>query len=182
MPPRGTPGLLLALLAFLALACATPGDVTFDEGTDFSRYRTWDWLPESPRSVDAPSYDVTALDQRLAEAVEAHLEARGLVRTGVRPDFRVGAWLLVRSRIVVVRTTGATQTLFSFTSASPTYEVQSTREELHSYEEGRLLVFVRDERSGRLVWRGALDRRVDDDFAPHLEDVVSSLLAKLPSS
>ena len=47
----------------VCVACTTPVEISFDEREDFSRYRTWDWLPGAARTIDAPTPYLVGLDR-----------------------------------------------------------------------------------------------------------------------
>jgi hypothetical protein len=153
--------------------------VEFDEREDFSRYRTWDWLPRAARVVDAPLSHTPALDARLARLVERALRARGFERTHGPADFFVSYYLRVQREFVTVRETPAMQQLSSLHS-SPSYWIQATRSELHTYERGHLAIVVAGRRQQRVIWRGEIEGRFREDFSPHLEEVVWSLLERFP--
>ena len=78
--------LVVSLLAALA-ACATSGvDTSYGDTTDFSQYRTWNWLPgggEGPTGVDP------AMDRRIRAAIGRALKDRGFDPAAEAPDFLV---------------------------------------------------------------------------------------------
>lgn len=176
---RGAVQLAAASFAALGVACATTVDVAFDEGEDFSRYRTWDWLPRAARTVNAPLGQGPALDARVARLVERALRARGFERTDGRADLFVSYYLQVQRELVTVRETPAMQYLSSFHS-SPSYWIQATQSRLHTYERGRLVIVVSGRRQQRVIWRGEIEGRFQGDFSPHLREVVWSLLERFP--
>jgi len=180
---RGTT-LLLASVAFpaiLALACASPVDVTWDPRADFSRYATWDWLPELSRALDteAPAPDPRSAGSVLVRHVERALAAKGLSRDRLGADLLVGARLRVKRRLVLTQQTGAVQHLSSMHD-SPSYDLQTTRTELEPYEKGRLEIAVASSRDGRVVWRGVIEREVRGEITDNLGELVSRLLARFP--
>jgi hypothetical protein len=176
---RGTVHLAAVIFGSLGVACATTVDVAFDERADFSRYRTWDWLPRAARTVEAPLSEKLALDARLARLVERALRARGFERTDGRADFFVSTYLRVQRESVIVNETPAMQQLSSFHD-SPSYWIQATQSELRSYENGYLVIVVSGGRQQRLIWRGEFAGRFREDFSPHLEEAVWSLLERFP--
>jgi hypothetical protein len=176
---RGAVQLAAVIFGSLGVACATTVDVAFDERADFSRYRTWDWLPRAARTVEAPLSETRALDARLARLVERALRARGFERTDGRADFFVSYYLRVQREFVTVRETPAMQQLSSLHS-SPSYWIQATRSERHTYERGHLAIVVAGRRQQRVIWRGEIEGRFREDFSPHLEEAVWSLLERFP--
>jgi hypothetical protein len=176
---RGAVQLAAAILAALGAGCATSVDVAFDEREDFSRYRTWNWLPRAARAVDTPLGPTPALDARLARLVERALRARGFERRDGPADLFVSYSLRVQREFVTVRETPALQQLSSLHN-SPSYWIQAPRSELHIYERGHLTIVVAGRRQRRVIWRGELEGRFRGDFSPHLEEAVWSLLGRFP--
>jgi hypothetical protein len=176
---RGAFHLALAAFAVLTAGCTTTVDVAFDEAQDFSSYRTWDWLPRG-RNVDAVPGEERGLDALASRLVEGELRGRGLARAAGGADFLVGyEQLRVRRTLVTVNETGA-HGLLSSHHASPSYLVQATEQRIHVEDHGYLRVVVTDGPRERVVWRGELWARRRGDFARHLPDVVSPLLARFP--
>lgn len=171
--------LLILASAWLGLGCATSVDVGFDERQDFSPYRTWNWLPGAERRVEAPLGDPPALEARLARRVERALSTRGFERSEQDPDLLVSAYLGIQRQLLYVNETGATQSVHSLHS-SPSYEIQATRQEIHSYESGYVVIAFTDSRQRTLIWRGEFRGRVRGDFWPHLDRAVSTLLERFP--
>jgi hypothetical protein len=167
-------------LGMLVAACASPVQVEFDETADFSRYRTWNWLPYEAPNVRTAAGDPEILYARLAEAVEAELAARGLVRVDGTPDVFVGYRLLVHRREVTYTETLPTRTLSTYSNLSGTYTVQPTEQRVRVHETGDLVIGFIDCRGGRLVWAGAMERPTPDRFEPHLKDAVVRVLEGYP--
>jgi hypothetical protein len=63
---------------------------------------------------------------------------------------------------------------------SPSYWIQATKSELRTYERGFLAIVVSGGGPRRLVWRGEFEGRFRDDFSPHLEEAVRTLLERFP--
>jgi len=171
----------VALSVSLGVACSTSPEISFDEREDFSRYRTWDWLPGAARTIDAPAADSVALDLELARLVERALDRRGFERVRRRPDLRVGVRLEVRREEVTIYETHAIEQLSSLHS-SPSYEVQAAVKRRQTYERSRLLVFAIEARHGRVVWEGALAARSPGRLGAQLERTIADLLERFPSA
>ncbi len=166
-----------ALISF-ASGCQTPM-LQIETPGDTSSYRTWNFVHPVRGVVHAPLTVGTDLDPAVAKQVEIGLSDRGFRRTTNDPDMLVYFQLVVRRQLVQQNVTGAIQHLPSL-SHSPSYDVQATRIELRRYEIVDLLVLMLDPRDRRLVWRGRLNERYRDEFAPHLGEAVSRLLAHVP--
>jgi len=174
--------LLLALLPVLpGMACAPPLNIHLDERADFARYRTWSWLPDAPRTIDAPVPYAIGLDRGLARLVERTLGERGFVRVERGGDLRVGAALNVRREIESVMETGAVEHLSTYTSDG-TYLVQRSTLRQVTYDRSRLAIFAIHPGSQTVVWRGSLERRDVGGFPPHLGEAVARLLDRFPNA
>jgi hypothetical protein len=165
-------------LASFASGCRTPR-LQIETPGDASGYRTWDFVQPVRDVIHAPLPVGIDLDPVVAKQVEIGLSDRGFRRTTNDPDLLVYFKLVVREQLVEQNVTGAIQHLPSL-SHSPSYDVQVTRTELIRYEIAELLVLMLDPREHHLVWRGRLNERYRDEFAPHLGEAVSQLLAQLP--
>jgi len=171
---------LAILVGVIAAGCATSVDVAFDEHRDFSRYRTWNWVPGGSR-LEAPE-GAERVGLQAAEIVRRALRGRGLVRTRDEPDLLVAYDLVVTRKLVKVHETGAENLLASHHS-SPSFYVQATEERVEPYHDITLRIVVALPQSGRpVVWQGELRTRCQGDFRPHLGDAVSQLLSRFPST
>jgi hypothetical protein len=154
--------------------------VDFDRHEDFSRYRTWDWLP-SGWQVPAPGSRVDrGLDALLRTAIERELAARGYERAPAQDaDFLVTYHVSLEVQLVRVMETPATQTLHN-PHREGGYEVTASQASLQRYEKGTLVLDVADGRDRQLVWRGIGTRRVRESFKNRVDEVVSRLFDRFP--
>lgn len=174
--------LLALVLVWLGPACATRVDVTVDESEDFARLRTWNWLPAGPApemGVDAPHRDPSQLQAHLGRLIEAQLRVQGFERAE-RADFFVIYHLLLAPRKVVVRVPRAPYLLSSMSHA-PSYWIETNDEEIRLFEDFRLVIGLMTG-SSRVLWRGVLQRKVDDGEDLSLDEAVTLLLERLPAS
>ena len=166
-----------ALISF-ASGCQTPR-LQIETPGDASGYRTWNFIHPARDVIHAPLPVGIDLDPVVAKQVEIGLSDRGFRRMKNDPDLLVYFQLVVREQLVEQNVTGAIQHLPSL-NHSPSYDVQATRTELRRYEIVELLVLMFDPRERRLIWRGRFNERYRDEFAPHLGEAVSQLLAHVP--
>lgn len=171
----------LAVLAAVltGFGCATPIDVRYDEREDFSRYRTWDWLPGQAIVVKAPFEDERALEALLARAVERELAPRRLSHAPGRGDVHVGAVFSAVRDVEYFYRHGAVETLTSFHETA-SYETQSVTTETRVVDRCHLALYVSSGRTQRLLWRASLRDRFSGGCRSHLEAAVGSLLERLP--
>jgi hypothetical protein len=172
--------IVAALLLSFTVACTTTLEISRDERADFSAFRTWDWLPDTARSVEAPTPEVAAgLDYDLARLIHSQLAQQGFEQVRRGPDLRIGFLLNVQRQVVTYIETGASQQLSSLHD-SPSYEIQASTERVKTYDHARLVVFAIDPRSRRVVWQGVLQDRFDGALSAHLKGTVASLLEHFP--
>jgi len=165
-------------LTSFASGCRTP-TLQIEAPGDASRYRTWDFVHPVRDAIHAPVLVGVDLEPLVAKQVEIGLADRGFQHTANDPDLLVHFQLAVRGRLVKENVTGAIQHLPSL-HYSPSFDVQATRTEFRRYEFAELLILMLDRRERALVWRGRLEERYRDAFAPHLGEAVSQLLARVP--
>ena len=174
----------IAFFAWIALAtlvaCSTTVHVVVDERADFSRYHTWDWQPRNSSPIRAPYSDERAVRERLSGLIELALHARGFVRDQDRPDFLVDYALALERELVEVEINRGIREISTFTTEG-TFQVQSSKIELRTYETGHLVLSLFPSTGGSRIWRSVLTRRVRDSFEPDLEIAVEKLIERLPT-
>lgn len=88
-------GVLLAL-AFLVAGCTPKVHVDYDTGADFSRLRSYDWLPSPAPPAEAPSYsDRTLMERRVRSSADAALQARDYLPARAQPDFQLNSFFVL---------------------------------------------------------------------------------------
>ena len=63
----------------IAVACKSTPTISFDARGSWSSYHTWDWLPYSTPTTDAPNPYLIRLNRERARFVARELEERGFV-------------------------------------------------------------------------------------------------------
>lgn len=151
-----------------------------DPEADFSRYRSFGWLPiaQAP-PMDQDTRD-RALTKRIYEAVQSQLESKGYAAAASD-----GADLLVTFRVLM--TDGYEEPHYAY---SMPWRRGMYRDTLHasadSYERGSLIVDVIDRRANELVWRGSASARLlasasYEKKVSRVDAAVTQILAPLPS-
>jgi hypothetical protein len=169
---------LLAFVACFGLGCAHSVVVDIDEQEDFSRYQSWDWMPQVNRKVIAPYGSASALDARVAELIETSLSKQGLERTSDHPDFYLTYLLIVTRHAEVVQQAVAPYLLSSLDS-SPSYLIEGSVAEVRRYDQYRLAIGV-SHGPGRMTWRGAVAGRVAIEDELPLDDAIATLFERFP--
>jgi hypothetical protein len=167
----------LVLAACASVAVSTDYDPTFN----FGPYRSFAWLQEQQPLTGDLRLDNPLLHQRLREAVERTLIARGYEKAAGAADFVVGYHLSLTQRYDV-------STLQSHYGYGPGWNrvgYGPTDTVVTEYEEGTLVIDVVDRRADRLVWRGQAYGRVRESPTPEEREqrvnrVVESILADFP--
>jgi hypothetical protein len=165
------------MMALALAGCATLRvDSYLDRGADFSRYRSYAWAERGAFATGDPRLDNNRFfTQRMEEAVDMQLAARGFTRTSAssadvvlhihaRMDQRV-------DRAEVDRIDG---------------HCIDDRCRPRVYEAGTLMVDFMDGRTNQLAWRGwaerSFDAVVDDQewMEATIDKTVARILARLP--
>ena len=145
---------VFAMLTGPAMADLTVG---FDEGFDFSPYRTYAWTEGTP--AVRPQ-----VEEWIVLAIERQLEAKGIhkARDG-QADLHVLTYTLARSEI---------QAGGDFIS-SPTYGVALLRVDVRDLTVGTLMVDLLDGRSDEIIWRAVATETFDGNMetSPNLDKV-----------
>ena len=177
---RNGPLAAIALVAVVASGC-TKFTVQADRNpsADFTRYRTFAWMPIAQAPPVDQDTGSRGLDKRIYSAVELDLQ-----RDGYAPAVTTDADLLFTFR--VLKEDG-------WDDAHIPYAAQWTRgsyaSAMHasdqSYERGTLIVDAVDRRDNVLVWRGSASARLNPQMsyekrAARAEEAVAKILASFP--
>lgn len=176
--PMRLPAAVLAT-ALAALGCATPVDVRYDDREDFSRYRTWDWLPGQAIVIEAAFEDERTVEALLARAVAREMEALGLSQAPGRGDVNVGVVFSGVRDVEYFQRHGAVETLTSF-HETQTFETQSVTTESRVVDRCHVALYVSGARTRRLLWQASLRERMSGGCRTHLEAAVATLLERFP--
>jgi hypothetical protein len=148
------------LLLVTAAGSGSSGEVDYDHQVDFSKYKTWSWHEGVTHAMNP------TIDNRIREAIENGLTARGLSRADSNATLRV-AYHASRTKQIEVAPLG--------TAAPPTG--------LRYSEKGSLVVEMLDAGSGKVVWRGqaaGVMRYGPNEIAEQIKAAVDKLLEGFP--
>jgi uncharacterized protein DUF4136 len=160
------PRLKLAMLVIstVAVAACATANTWIARGTEFTRFRTYDWAPSDRFETGDPRLDNNQFfTEAVQAAVEKRLAARGLERSSVSPNLLVHFHATIAQQIDV--------------SAEQANGPLRT----HVYEAGSLLIDFVDTASDTLVWRGWVDGNIDDaiDDQEWMERKVDQAVAEI---
>jgi hypothetical protein len=150
----------------VGLALSQKVTVEFDEGRDFSDYKTFHIVDGTLHSKN-PSLNNEIVKRNLERSIRDRLTARGLTETDTRPDLNVRFSLGSGKRTEV--------------DAYPA-GWRGTRLVRTSFAEGTLVIDLRDPRRKELVWRAISveEKRDPLQLKDHLDDMVRKAVEKYP--
>jgi hypothetical protein len=152
--------------------------VGIDEEHDFSRLRTWDWHGRVERLIGGAHPGRGNLDTLLGGLIERSLFERGYRRSRTAPNFFVTYDFRLQRRVRLVDLPRAPQLLSSHHS-SPSYWIEGTETARVLYRKLQLSVAVM-EPGGKMVWKGVVERDVQDGQQVALADLVSRVVERFP--
>lgn len=172
-------------IVYLLNGCAALEVQTdYDPDIDFSRYKTYQWVPGPQKVTGNPRLDNPLLDKRIRSAVEKELAAKGYVKAeNGRPDFKVAyhTALEMRSEYRTIDDFYRGYGYYGYTGwgGRTTY--------VYQYEEGTLILDIIDAKTNSLVWRGTaraeiMEYRKNEKRDKQLHNIVHRMIAKFPPS
>lgn len=169
---------LLVCLGFLS-GCSPIYGVKYDYNmqTDFSRYHSYDWMP-----VPEKAFRNDLVVDRVKNAVDSELNAKGLSKTPQSPDFLIAEHLGKKDKLEIDN--------WGYVYYGPRVEYiggfwGSDEVSTYDYEEGVLILDFVDAGSKKLFWRGAAKAHVQNIDTPQkseklIYEAVKKILAKYP--
>jgi hypothetical protein len=189
---RRKPYLSLSLVVILAAACAAPKiGYDYDPHTNFSAYRTYDWVPGQQEATGDRRVDNAQVDIRIRTAVGAQLHLKGYAPTvDGKPDFyvayHVGLKDLTADTSTQYFSEGMAGHAFAHSADSRTMGQEpapGTRIDPHLT--GSLLVDIVDAASRKLVWRGTAAGEINpgltsEERNERVRTIVREMLSHFP--
>jgi hypothetical protein len=146
-------------------------DYDFDAGQDFTRMRTYDWLP-MPEKTKMDVFSV----KRIKRAVERELAAKGLSRSRETPDFLIALHGGRRREVDIVEWGyayaphgyyhGSHRRGRRYYGGGPRYYEYRRGIDAYAYEVGTLILDFVDADSRELIWRGSAEAVMDISVGP----------------
>ena len=161
------------------VSCSTTYDVTYDYDpqANFSDLKTFDWM-QVPEKAGINSLVV----QRVKNAVNAELKAKGLMMTSNNPDFLIAEHLGKKDQVQV------TDWGYGYGRRGYRGGHRGTGGvSVYQYEEGFLILDFVDAKSKKLIWRGSVKAEVQNVDTPEKREkrinaAVKEILKKYPPS
>jgi hypothetical protein len=183
---------LFALIGLFGLGgCAT---VDMDRSADFSKYKTFAWLPAEIKVGVNPKYNSDLINRNIKYAVETEFAKRGIAKTTKSDaDFLIGYHTYTEKK---ERTTGGNYGAYPFYpyyggwgwgwrsfGMMPYYGGWGSQPRTYSFTEGTLIIDVVDNQTKQLVWRGAVDGDVENvaRLQKRIQKGVEAIMKKYPA-
>jgi Domain of unknown function (DUF4136) len=175
---RAVNALFVLFFIGFTVSCASIYGVQhdYDKQVDFANLKTYDWMT-IPEKADIDSLSV----QRVKNAVNAELKAKGLMMTSDNPDFLIAEHLGKKDKVQVTDwgygygPHGGYRGGYWGPGGASTYE----------YEEGSLILDFVDAKSKKMIWRGVAKAQIDSADTPEkreklINEAVNEILKNYP--
>ena len=157
-------GAAIVICLFPMAAFAQKTSVDYDKSIDFAKYTTYAWRDGRP----APN---PLVDQRILDAVDRQLAAKGWTKTGAAP-----------SALVIYRAGVDVQRELNGWSNGPRWSGMG-RVTIDERKIGQVLIDIYDASTERLLWRGFASDTISDsaDKNEHrINDAMTKLFKQFP--
>jgi hypothetical protein len=175
----------LALLGFLWGCQSIQVSQDYDISKDFSSLRTYEWQTETQPETGDIRVDNSLLDARIRSAINESLSKRGYQRnTQGKPDFYVAYKYQIRRKIG--SDDAGVGVGFGMGSRGSFGGIGvSTGRDISEYDEGVLVIDLKDASKGDLMWRGTGTAVVDQHAKPEevtkgVHEAVEKILSQFP--
>ena len=166
---------VLFFLGF-TVSCASVYDVKhdYDKQVNFANLKTYDWMAV-PEKAGVDSLVV----ERVKNAVNTELKAKGLMITSSNPDFLIAQHLGKKDKVQV------TDWGYDYAYYGDYWGPGGVS--TYEYEEGSLILDFVDAKSKKLIWRGSAKAEVQDINTPGkseklINEAVKEILKQYPPS
>lgn len=163
----------------LAAGCASLSvDYDYDPGADFSKLRTFGWLP---RDSGAPSQELAV--KRIQRAVNLQLQAKGLTLASDNPDFLIG--IQVSGRTKDAGSVGVGASIGIPVGHGGTISLGGGRSRNKERREGTLVLDFVSPADRSLLWHGSATGTVHPEAPPEdqenrINQAVAEMLENFP--
>ncbi|MGA9564913.1 MAG: DUF4136 domain-containing protein [Candidatus Korobacteraceae bacterium] len=174
MKTRISSVLLLITLLTAASAIAQKVNVDWDRGTNFNQFHTYAWQPSTHPAKGL-------WDQRIIDAVNQQLQAKGFKLVDSKPDLWVVYSNSIKKDQQVVGTGYNMGPMWGwgYGWGGPT----TTTYQTYTTHEGTLIVDIADANGHQLLWRGSATNSISDNSnknIKNLNNAVNKLFKNFP--
>jgi hypothetical protein len=170
--------LVIFLMGFV-VSCSTIYGVQYDydKQADFKNLKTYDWMTV-PEKADIDSLKV----ERVKKAVNAELQAKGLMMTSNNPDFLIAEHMGRKDKVQVTNWDYGYGSSGRYRGGGY-WGPQGV--DTYQYEEGSLILDFVDAKSNKMIWRGVAKAQIDDTNTPEkseklINEAVQEILKNFP--
>jgi hypothetical protein len=172
--------LIAVFILSIAFGCATRLVVDYDYDTtyDFTKLKTYDWLPSPPGSQVE---DLT--EKRLMNAVDTQLAAKGYSRSANSPDFLIS--LQGVKKTVESGSTAVGASIGVPVGGRGSMSVGVGKSKPRVKQEGTLVMDFLDRQTNTKIWEGTATAAIQPKSSPEeqqqrINEVIATLLSHFP--
>jgi hypothetical protein len=192
---RGLTGLhtfaLVAALSLLVVGCSAGGSggvkVTYDKAADFSRLKTYSWLPGVMLGVAERGADENQVDGMIVKAIDDALAQQGYTRVaGGGETFRVKYQVIAETKVAMTYVDEPyVRSISGGLYNDAAVGMGSSAPVPMEYDVGTLIIDIVGPRESVLLWRGTASRTIRKDTAreerqQRINQTVQKMLANFP--
>jgi len=173
---------LALFLMGLAVGCSTIYGVQYDydKNANFASLKTYDWLP-IPEKTNIDSLII----ERVKNAVNVGLQAKGLIVTSDSPDFLIATHLGQKEKVQVTDHGYGYGPYGGYRRGSWGGPWGPGGISTYQYQEGSLILDFVGANSKKLIWRGSAKAEVDNINTPEkseklINEAVQKILKNFP--
>jgi hypothetical protein len=177
---RGIWFIVMAFVLVCVTGCATPLTVDYDYDTtyDFTKLRTYDWLPSPPSDQ---MEDMT--EKRFQGALNTQLQAKGYSRSTESPDFLLSIEGIKKT--VQKGSTAVGASISVPVGSHGSVALGGGKSKPRVKQEGELTVMITERASGTLLWKGIAAAEIIPKQSPEeqqqkINAVIAELLKNFP--
>jgi hypothetical protein len=149
-------------------------DSHVEEGTDFNRFATWNWVPMPKTGMEDERTRDAAITAMIEEAFETEMFSRGYRRVD-------SAYDLIANYHFAVEAIDEAYIDTYYGGKFPDYKVDmtGTKDDNQSWQEGTVIFFLFESRTGQLVWQASVQAEVTDKSTPEQAEARIKKAAKM---
>jgi len=171
---------IVVFILSLIAGCATPLVVDYDYDTayDFTKLKTYDWIPSPPGSQIE-----NMTEKRLTQAVNTQLQAKGYSQSSESPDFLIS--LQGIKKTVESGSTAVGASVGIPVGRAGTISVGGGKSKPRVKQEGTLTMDFLDRTTNTVIWQGTATAAIQPKSTPEeqqqrINQVIAELLIKFP--
>ena len=192
--------LVFIALAVVLTACTTSSNISYQsektKETDYSKYKTYAWLPTASDSGYTKILDKATVEKALAVNVSEQLNKRGMVLDTANPDCLFTYTLVMKKTYDVGQ---APADVTNFQQYAPLYPNQanvyyyqpyygtptySGKIAVTTFRDGSLVIDMVDRKDKKVIWRTSAEGRVREDqregARATIKEIIPQMFKKFP--